>query len=331
MSTSALCIRCFDYGKHTRQECKAKSVICCSSCFRLNYLTKHCCNSNRDVPDDEYPQTFRMVGVINTLFFIDIQVGKKFVAAKLNTNASISKMDFAVLNELTKQSDYKYSMNGPYVPLPICVDNIISNLQCEYRDLGKTLRLELGMDFMLKNSIELQLDNVILEPSYNGKSSKVKEARFHIQVAIGEKLYRAVIDTALTRSRIDLNTVLELDKTAPNDISFDLLGSTAEIKLKRHNKETVINFDIRGVDGANNIRLGIDFLKQRQFIFRFNGIELNINNPWKVSHPDAIDFAYNHELGNKLKYIIKHELEENTRRSILPKPILKPTAKAKQD
>lgn len=82
------------------------------------------------------------------------------------------------------------------------------------------------------------------------------------------------------------------------------------------------------------IRLGTDFLKSRDFIFRLGSIELDINNPWKVRNPDAIDFAYNHPMGHKLRVLIKanrfrYNFQDDTQRKVLPRPDIPP--KIKQD
>lgn len=60
---SDICIRCLKFSSHSRENCTTSPVICCSKCFRLNYLTRDCCLPKMYLKNVERPQVFRMVGV----------------------------------------------------------------------------------------------------------------------------------------------------------------------------------------------------------------------------------------------------------------------------
>lgn len=321
-------MRCFDYHQHQRQDCKRNAVICCSNCYRLNYLTRECCKGPERNADEEYPQVFRMVGIDKTYFFTDVKVGTKFVSALINTNLSTSKIDWAILNELTKQSDYRYTMASKTVPLPIFNRSKTFTIDCEYGNLLDPIQIELGMDYLTQTDAALKLDGIFLKPFRNGLPSISKESRYIIYVCIYGKQYEAVIDTGISRSYIAFNIALDLDKRSNKQHVFDFLNATFDVNLEWQNSQIPIKFLAHGIiKNGPKIRLGTNFLQQRNFTFTLGGIELNINNPWRVTGPNNIDFAYNHLMGQKLRTLIRagnirYHFQENHSRPMLKRPDL---------
>lgn len=306
VSHSSVCLRCFDYHQHQRQNCRRNAVVSCSKCFRMNYLTRECCGGPKRFGDDEYPQVFRLVGTQNTCFFTDIKVGNKFIAALINTNLTTSKIDWAILNLLTKQPNYTYSMTEKTVPLPITLHKRNTNLNCEYGSLSEPTQIELGMDYLNQSSAALKLDGIFVAPILNGLPSKTKEARYIIYVSIYGKMYEAIIDTGIPKSRIDLTMLSDLKKRGHDLHAYDLLRSTMDLQMRWQETEIDMQFCVKGlIVKGPKIRLGNDFLKLRNTHFILDGIDLNINNPWKTTHPNNIEFAYNHPLGGKLRVLLK--------------------------
>lgn len=326
ISGSSICLRCFDYHQHQRQQCKRNAVICCSICYRLNYLTRECCDGPEQKQNDEYPQVFRMVGTDKTYFYTDVKVGTKFSSAFINTNLSTSKIDWATLNELTTQPNYRYTMSSKTVPLPIVHKSTTFTLNCEYGSLPNLDRIELGMDYLTQTGATLKLNGLFLKPFINGLPSTSKESRYIIYVRIYGKQYEAIIDTGIAKSRIDFSTVLMFEKRSNKHHVFDLLNATVDLTIEYENKSIPMNFIVRGmVTKGPKIRLGTDFLKLNRFSFLLGGIELNILNPWKTTDSNNIDFAYNHPMGQKLRTLIlvghrRYRFQENHKRPILKRP-----------
>lgn len=330
VSNSSICLRCFTYHQHDRHACRRNAVICCSRCFRMNYLTRDCCNAPQKPSDDEYPQVFRMVGVNTTCFFTDIKIGTKFVSALLDTNMTTSRVDWAVVNLLSQAPNYHLSLSENTIPIPVSFNKRIVNLACEYGTLSNPIQMELGMDYLVQSSAAMKLDGLFVTPMVKGRPSKTKEARYIIYVSIYGKMFEAIIDTGIPQSRVDV-TLLSAPEKRKNKLHvYDLRKSTitVDLQMKWQDAELDMCF-IVGSFATNGpkIRLGTDFLMQRRFHFILNGIDLDINSPWKTSNPDNIEFIYNHPLGDTLRLLLKAEnlhyrFRSNYVRPVAARPIL---------
>lgn len=246
IADSNMCLRCFEYHGQQRKNCCKNTVICCSSCYRINYFTRECCHGPKRNEDIEYPQVFRLVGVQNTFFFTDIKVSHRHVAAMINTNLSTSKIDFAVLDALCNQPGYRFSMRNPTVPLPIKINNTLRNLDCHYTKLNGQLRLELGMDFLMMNVVSLKLDGLYLTPMRNGHRSQDNEGRYIIYVRIYGKDYAAIIDTGSSYSRMDLTVLTQIEDYADKTHSYNLIRSLVDVTMNWQNQDISMQFHVMG-------------------------------------------------------------------------------------
>lgn len=302
VSNRPICLRCFAYDHH-RSECKNDPVISCSKCFGLNYLTRDCCGSPRK-PTDEYYQSFRMVGSTDTKFFTDIPIANKMVAGLVDTNRSRTVIDWAVLEKLRTESP---TVN--YTPPNICSINIpkphTSVLRTQVVSLPGDLRIVLGMDFLTQRHVELTLKGVKLQPKLNGQFARSPTARYIINLVLASKPIPAVIDTGITQSKMDVS-ILSFLHCHDSTHHYDHLTRMCQVPVKWKGKEMKMSFRVER-SRENQIALGTDFLKKCGFEMILDGVCLNINNPWKTSHQDAIEFVYNQDRGKELERIIRTE------------------------
>lgn len=329
-SFSAICIRCFQYG-HQRDDCKNHPIVSCSTCFGMNYLTRNCCQINW-MPKDQYYQSFRMVGIKETLFFTDIPIVNKMVAGLIDTNRTTTVLDWAVFNKLhLEDPQFKY------IHPDNCILNIkkysIARLNCKTALLKNDLRLILGMDFLTQRHVELKLDGQKLSPTLNGEYSRCANARYNVVVKIASEEFTGIIDTSLTQSKMSL-TVFKFIRTSSR-YTYDIRKKLCFVPLTWKSKEIELIFQVLTTIKTPFV-FGTDFLKCWNFEFVLDGISLNIHNPWKTEHPDSIQFAYNHNCGQKLRTALladKLRLCKDTRRPILQRPSLdnRPIKKEKTD
>ena len=327
LSTSRLCIRCFQPETHERSDCTENAVVCCSSCYRMNYLTRDCCHAITNKADDEYPQTFRKVSHMGKqYFFIDVQIGSKYIAGRVNTNLSTTKMDESLRSILGANTE----------SIPIKTRKGTFQQTCSYEKLPKPIRIELGMDFISKQDFNIILDGLCLSATDKGRPAHNKEARYTIDVKICWQSFIAVIDTSLQKSEI---TKSVLRGFSLNQFLFTYDRTMVQVFLEWKGRVYEKLLNIVPDDEGHRIRLGHDFLAVHKVQLRHEGIRCDLNNPWTTEHPDQIKFAYNHVMGRTLReHLLKmnHDLETDMMRptvtavtTAVTKPI--PTEKAKRD
>lgn len=165
VSTSNLCLRCFNYN-HRKENCLQNTVITCSTCYRINYLTRNCCHLP-ETTDDEYYQSFRMVGQKHTRFFIDVEINGKMIAALVNTNLCRSIIDVAVKDFImVNVKDHAISLfNEISTQVRITRQKMI--LQFEVQNLKGDLLIMLGQDFLEQRRCIVRLGGIIIQPRMN--------------------------------------------------------------------------------------------------------------------------------------------------------------------
>lgn len=326
VSNSIICLRCFQYDHH-RKDCTNHPVVSCSKCYSLNFLTRNCCEL-KFKPDDEYFQSFRMIGEEHTQYFTDIPIGNKMVSALIDTNRSTTEIDWAVFNKLyTEKSwrsfDYKFYALG-YVT---CVLNVPkphkSQLRCDVALLKNDLKIILGIDFLSQRHVVLKLDGTTLIPTVSERISRFPSARYTIELTVATGKFIGIIDTSSTQSLMDLS-VLNWLRRHDKTYSYDPETRSCITTFTWNEKEVRMAFKVKRI-GKNKLELGTDCLMNFQFEFMLDGISLNIQNPWKTTHQDAVQFAYNHENGKKLVLVLrgsKTPRYEDTKRPTLKLPDL---------
>lgn len=319
-SFDALCLRCFEYGHH-RGSCTNHPIVSCSVCFGMNFLTRECCKLEWR-PKDEYYQCFRMVGVAETRYFTDVPIINKMVAGLIDTNRSTSIVDWAVFNKLKSEDP-----NFRYVTGKTCIVKIpkphISVLECKVALLTGDLRIVLGMDFLCQRHVELKLDGTLLVPTVNRELSRSANARYNLDVQIGSIMFTGTIDTSLTQSQMKTSVLKLLGSTSVPFI-YDNEHKVCTVSVIWKKREIKMPFKV-GKFLETSFSFGTDFLKNWTFDFKLDGIELDIHNPWKTTHQDGLQFAYNHVHGNKLRLALladKCRLVKDTFRPIIERPSL---------
>lgn len=317
VSKRPICLRCFAYDHH-RSECKNDPVISCSTCFGLNYLTRDCCNLPRR-PDDEYCQSFRMVGKEKTKFFMDFPIGTKMVAALIDTNRTRTVFDWAVPDKL-----YTENATFRFIPPSSCVIDLPrpnpASLNCRVSSLPGDLRIIVGMDYLSQRHVEIKFNGVKLSPQVNGSYARSATARYNINIDLASRTYPSVIDTTYTYSLFDVS-LLNFIKNQPL-CYYNYRTRLCNVPVTWKGKTVEMVFRVqRSIE--HRVILGTDCCKAFGFEFNLDGVSLNINNPWKTDHQDAIQFAYNHAQGSELMRIMKTERlprRQDTFRSIVQLP-----------
>lgn len=319
VSNSPMCLRCFQFDHH-RSECENNPVVTCSKCFGLNYLTRDCCDRGWR-QNDEYFQSFRMVGIEKTRFFTDIPIMNKNVAGLIDTNRSTTLIDWSVFDKLfTEQANFEWNKNPTTCVLTILQPHP-SKLRCNVNLLKNDLRIILGMDFLSQRHVELKLNGVKLTPTLGGKFFRSPESRFQLKILIADETFFGIIDTAATQSKMDCTILNLLMRRKDPMYKYDSQTHLCLTPLTWNGTEVNIQIKVIKQTGTNKLILGTDFLKLYNFEFALDGISLNINNPWKTSHQDAIQFAYNHEQGKKLVLVLKGD--KKPRYKDIIRPIMK--------
>lgn len=312
VSNRPICLRCFRYDHH-RSECSNDPIITCSTCFALNYLTRDCCKLPRR-PNDEYFQSFRLVGNEKTRFFTDIQVGNKMVAALIDTNRTQTVIDWVVADVFRQQTS-----RFRFIPAMFCEVELPrpnpATLKCKITTLPGDLRIILGMDYLAQRHVQLTLSDVKLLPREGKTVARSPAARFKIDAVLGSKSYTSVIDTTYTRSQIEINLLNYLEKQP--QCYYNYKTRLCNVAVTWRGKTAIIAFTVKRCY-EHEVILGTDFLKEFGFTFALDGVSLDINNPWKTSHQDAIQFAYNHEQGKELARIIETEKLERLQDTVRP-------------
>lgn len=318
VSNKPICLRCFQYDHH-RSECNNDPVITCSKCFGLNYLTRDCCNLPRR-PDDEYFQSFRMVGTDKTRFFTDVQIGNKMVAALIDTNRTQTIIDWAVSSKLSRENNTKFR----FIPPIWCVVDFPrpnpASMKCKISVLPGDLRIILAMDYLSQRHVEIKLNEVKLIPQIDGSCARAATARYKINILLASRNYLSVIDTTCTQSIFDVSLLIYMLKQP--GCGYDHKTRLCNVPVTWKGKTVAMTFKVKR-SLENRVILGTDCLKKFGFKFMLDNVSLNINNPWKTTHQDAIQFAYNHERGRDLSRIIKTERLArlpDTSRPILQRP-----------
>lgn len=130
VSLSRICLRCYSYNHGKDEPCKNPIVVSCSKCYRLNYLTKNCC----DLPtmdDNRYMKCFHLAGNPTPRFFIDVKIHGRSISAMINTNISISKVDTAVLLYLQTERPEEYKQAHGVIEVPMFINNKTKLIKCE--------------------------------------------------------------------------------------------------------------------------------------------------------------------------------------------------------
>lgn len=314
VSTSNICLRCFSYN-HKRSACTGNKVICCSKCYRINYLTRNCCEL-QDAADETYYQGFRMVGNKKTRFFIDIQIGTRMFPALLNTNLCRSIIDEAVQEYITENSIlYNMSMFNEISTEMIFGQHKIT-LQFEVTKLPGDILIVLGQDFLEPRKAQLFLNGVIINP----KMSFINR-RYITDVKIYGKNYKAIIDTSISTAKISREVFEQIIENKDDNILYDENNTVLHFMMSRPLMDKFMLAYVTEI-GSDQIHLGIDWLKEHNFSFQIDGVQLHLNNPWKTIHQDSIQFAYNHEKGYKLRDLLiinRYPLEADYKRPSLSK------------
>lgn len=315
VALSNMCLRCFGRG-HRKADCDGNGVVTCDRCYGMNYLSRECCVLGWK-PLDEYYQCFRMVGIQHTRFFTDLKIGNKMVAAMIDTNRTTTVIDPAVVYKLLGSAN-----NLPSAYLFKTENYHPCQLTCLVEKLDEDLRIILGMDFLGQRHVNLHLNGVELHSTLNGLPSRAPSARYIITVTMTLKEVSATIDTSCVRSKVD--------RSIANHILMNATGHTYNPRTKILTTEMMWNnktvrMPLEVVDfGSEKLILGTDFLKCGEFAMKLDGITQNLKNPWKGSHQDFIQYAYNHPLGDGLKQLVIVNLTPRNQdefRQILERPI----------
>ncbi|KAL5287385.1 hypothetical protein ACFFRR_008348 [Megaselia abdita] len=313
VSTSNICIRCFSYHGQ-KEQCKKPIVIACSNCYLMNYLTKSCC-AKPPMEDNMYTKSLHLAGSPTPRFFVDVNIFGRAVAAMVNTNLSISKIDVAVLHYLKVIKPKKYTNTQDLVVVPMYVNDRRIVISCQTGQLNDNIRIELGVDFLLNFRLKLTLNGVNIARQHGHPLSSPR-SRFYIDVKVGRKLVEAVIDTSLLQSRIH--------PVILNDSNNNNLGQEASAEITWDNTSVMLRLKLVTVM-KSPLLLGMDYLMKSDFILFMGRLQIETKGTWVSSHQDMMEYAYNHPYGTALKdllVVLRRDMNYDMPRPILNCPLV---------
>ncbi|KAL5275007.1 hypothetical protein ACFFRR_001164 [Megaselia abdita] len=173
------------------------------------------------------------------------------VAAVINTNLSVSKIDWAVLKHLMTNPIYSFNRKAGIADLDIKDGKHWFSIQCKAVNLHSNDRFELGMDYIMRSGMTLKLDGANLIPSLNGRFVRSDEARYIIEVTIFNESASAVIDLSLTNSIVWAPFA---QRFIFEDINaYDFYNSKSLLPVKFNGKTTSVKMSMRNqtLDGKN--------------------------------------------------------------------------------
>lgn len=316
VSLSDICLRCYSYNHGKTEPCVNPIVVSCSNCYLMNYLTKGCCDlPNMD--DNRYIKTFHLAGSPTPKFFIDVNIYGRSIAAMLNTNLSISRIDVAVLYHLQQKRPGRYNQNAGIVKVPMVVHHKPQLLDCEIRKLNGDIRIELGVNFLMGQYLLFRLNGHNIARRH-GKPLETSHSRLLLDVVINDKLVSAIIDTSLVQSILHPNALNKQPENITMSITTSVIWNTTSI---------AVNFKLDATLKNSTALLGMDFLMQSNFYFKLGRIEIETQGTWVATHQDMYEYVYNHSNGHRLRdllAVLQRERKYNQPRHILNRPIAPP-------
>lgn len=201
MASTSLCIRCFKYGHHHKR-CIAFQTISCSNCYRLNYLTRRCCDLP-DMADHRYTQELRLSKPVHNIprIYVDVKILGRVFAAVLNTFSRRTWVDFAIKVFISRRDPASIRNHVSPYPEPTIPIDIEYHLEHSIHaagvcDMGEDEALiELGMDFLMDRGMTLNMGGTSVNTRQSWITEHPDQVEFVYNHTNGQNLRSDLRDT----------------------------------------------------------------------------------------------------------------------------------------
>lgn len=247
----------------------------------------------KEIEDNRYIKSFHLAGTPTPRFFIDANIYGRSIAAMINTNLSISKIDIAVLFHCQQKRPGRYQQKNGIIKVPMVINNKNQLVECEIAILAGDIRIELGINFLMKQYILIKLNGHNIARKHGNPLDSLR-SRFELDITINEKPLSAIIDTGLLQSLI-------------HPIVFDNQHKNLTVlplSVTWNTITTVVHFTTYDIMHSTPVRLGMDFLMKSNFYFLLGRIGIETQGTWVSQHQDMFEYVYNHPNGHRLRDLL---------------------------
>lgn len=137
--------------------------------------------------------------------------------------------------------------------------------------------------------------------------------RIFLDIKILGRTFAAVLNTFSRRTWVDFAIKVFISRRDPESIRNHISPypeETIPVPIEFHMVHSIHSAIVRPMDDDDDevlIHIGMDFLMDRGISMNLGGITLDTRQSWVTTHPDDIEFVYNHPRGR----LLRQALEDN--------------------
>lgn len=178
------CIRCYKLG-HQHSKCQAFQVLSCYHCYKLNVLTKRCCELPR-MASYRYTMELRLANSRYGIprIYVDIKILGRVFAACINTYSRRTLVDFAVMVLISRRDpdsikNHISPYDEPTIPVPIeyhMETSVHSAIVCDMEE--QEALVEIGLDFLFDRGFTVELGGTTLNLRQSWRSEHFDDVEY---------------------------------------------------------------------------------------------------------------------------------------------------------